>query len=81
MTDPRVMAPPLAMRNLHCSELLRVSVGSILVLHPAGNGDGFRTRGPRKANFADYFKVFEMVPTRPVGRRCVRTRAACSACP
>ena len=64
MTDPRVMALPLAMRNLALFDnSLRVQgVGSILVLDPAGNVVMDSERPvPRKANFADrdYFKVFE----------------------
>ena len=64
MTDPRVMALPLAMRNLALFDnSLRVQgVGSILVLDPAGNVVMDSEHAvPRKANFADrdYFKVFE----------------------
>ena len=64
MTDPRVMALPLAMRNLALFDnSLRVQgVGSILVLDPAGNVVMDSEHAvPRNANFADrdYFKVFE----------------------
>lgn len=64
ISDPRVMALPVEMRNraLFDNSLRVQGIGNILVLDPAGNVViDSEYPLPRKANFADrdYFKVFE----------------------
>ena len=64
ISDPRVMALPVEMRNraLFDNSLRVQGIGNILVLDPAGNVViDSEYPVPRKANFADrdFFKVFE----------------------